>query len=197
MSDGHERPGPGDALLIIDMQQWMFRTPDRLSQAPELCANIATLISVFAASRLPIFDVRTEHRADRSTWSRLMRKHDYACLIEGTPDAEPVQGFSPPRSGIAIVKRANSAFLATDLEPRLKGLAAVRLFLCGVFLDGCVGLTAADAAQRGHEVVFVTDAIGHTGDADHEAILRWLVADYELSTARTVEVAASAHPERS
>jgi nicotinamidase-related amidase len=197
MSDGRERPAAGDALLIIDMQRWMFRTPERSAQLPVLCANIASLIAVFETSGLPIFDVRTEHRADRSTWSRLMRKHDYSCLIEGTPDAEPVEGFSPPRGGIGVIKRANSAFLGTALESRLKDAAVDRLFLCGVFMDGCVGLTAADAAQRGYDVVFVTDAIGHTGDADHAAIRRWLVADYELGVATTAGVAAAADPEKS
>jgi nicotinamidase-related amidase len=126
-----------------------------------------------------------------------MRKHDYSCLIEGTPDAEPVEGFSPPRGGIGVIKRANSAFLGTALESRLKDAAVDRLFLCGVFMDGCVGLTAADAAQRGYDVVFVTDAIGHTGDADHAAIRRWLVADYELGVATTAGVAAAADPEKS
>jgi len=97
MSDGRERPAAGDALLVIDMQRWMFRTPERSAQLPALCANIASLIAVFEASGLPIFDVRTEHRADRSTWSRLMRKHDYPCLTSRRPPGSPQPPIGRPR----------------------------------------------------------------------------------------------------
>jgi nicotinamidase-related amidase len=176
------------ALLIIDMQRWMFRYPERLAQAPRLSANIELLATAFARAGLPVFQVDTIHKADRSTWSRLMRKHDYSCLIEGTPDVAPVDGFSPPHGAIRIVKTANSAFVGTDLDCVLRRAGIVELVLTGVFIDGCVGLTAADAAQRGYEVTFVEDAIGHTRAERREVVLNWLVSDYELNRRAAKEV---------
>jgi nicotinamidase-related amidase len=66
------------------------------------------------------------------------------------------------------------------------------LVLAGVFIDGYVGLTAADAAQRGLEVVFIDDAIGHTQADRRSAILNWLTDDYELKMWNTEQAVAYA-----
>ena len=168
------------SLVIIDMQRWMFRYADRAAQLPSLVSAINNLSVAFAEARLPIFHVSTIHKADRSTWSRLMKKYDYPCLIEGTEDPEPVDGFRPQPGAILVTKTANSAFVGTNLEQVLEAVGASELVLVGVFIDGCVGLTAADAAQRGYEVTLVADAIGHTREARRAMIFEWLVDDYEL-----------------
>lgn len=168
-------------LMILDMQKWMFRHPERAAQIPGLLTNINTLAAAFAEARLPIINVETIHKADRSTWSRLMRKYNLACLIAGTEDVEPVAGYRPPVAAVRIEKTANSAFLGTDLEWKLQTAGVSELVITGVFIDGCVGLTAADAAQRGYEVTLVADAIGHARRDRRTVIFDWLASDYELS----------------
>jgi nicotinamidase-related amidase len=168
------------SLMIIDMQNWMFRSADRAAQLPSLVSAINALSVAFAEARLPIFHVSTIHQADRSTWSRLMKKYEYSCLIEGTEDAKAVDGFRPPSGAIQITKTANSAFVGTNLEKALEAVGASELVLTGVFIDGCIGLTAADGAQRGYEVTLVGDAIGHAREDRRAMIFEWLVADYEL-----------------
>jgi len=54
----------------------------------------------------------------------------------------------------------------------------------------CVGLTAADAAQRGLDVTFVNDAIGHTRPDHRATILDWLIEDYELKMLTSEQVMA-------
>ncbi|MCP4381640.1 MAG: cysteine hydrolase [Hyphomicrobiales bacterium] len=174
-----------DALVIIDMQHWMFRFPQRMAQVPSLVSNIARLTTAFEEAALPVFDVRTEHKADRSTWSRLMIKHDYPCLLEGTPDAAPVDSYTPLPTARPVIKRANSAFLRTDFENRLRDAGIARLILTGVFIDGCVGLTAADAAQRGFAVTFIDDAIGHAEAHLRAPLFDWLTDDYEIAAVTT------------
>jgi nicotinamidase-related amidase len=178
-------------LAIIDMQKWMFRYPERATQIDQLVDNINAISKAFDAG-FPIFDVQTIHKADRSTWSRLMRQYDCPCLIEGTEDIRPVDGYQLPPRAIQITKTANSAFLGTNFETELKAARVTELALAGVFIDGCVGLTAADAAQRGFEVVFINDAIGHSRADRRSAILNWLTDDYELKTWNTEQVVAHA-----
>jgi len=168
------------ALAIIDMQRWMFRYPERAAQLPLLIDNINRLGDAFAAKGLPVFDIRTVHKADRSTWSRLMQKYDYPCLIEGSEEADYVDGYRPPGSAIRLIKTANSAFLGTNFEAELRASHVTELVLSGVFGDGCVGLTAADAAQRRFDVVLVADAIGYSKAELSATILNWLVEAYEL-----------------
>lgn len=170
------------------MQRWMFRLPERAAQLAGLIPTINRLMAQFAEAGTPVFDVRTIHRADRSTWSRLMLKYDYPCLIEGTADAEPVEGFLPAPSAEVIPKTANSIFLNTNLDARLRELGVTRIVLAGVFMDGCVGLSAADAAQRGLEVVLAADAIGHTRADQGASIMEWLVSMYELTCADAVSI---------
>jgi nicotinamidase-related amidase len=110
-----------------------------------------------------------------------MRKYDVPCMIEGTEDVDRVEGLAIPASARTILKRANSAFFETDLESQLRALKVSRVVLTGAFLDGCVGLTAADAAQRGFDVVLVEDAIAHCNKCHRDALIEWLVAMYELT----------------
>lgn len=176
------------ALMIIDMQKWMFRYPERLAQVGKLTSNIATLVSLFEEKHYPVFEIVTVLKADKSNWSRLMLKYDYPCLLEGTEDILPVEGYVSPAEAIKIRKTRNSAFLGTQLETKLKDLGIQRLYLTGVFIDGCVGLTAAEAAQLGYEVTFIKDAIG-TAESDlNEPIFKWLINDYELDAVESIDV---------
>ena len=190
-----ELTAPMQALAVIDMQRWMFHGPERAERAaqlPTLVPVINALAARFAAARLLVFDLRVVHKADRSTWSRLMLKYDVACLIEGTTDVELVDGLRMPASARFMSKHANSAFLATDFEQQLRTHGVEQLVLAGAFIDGCVALTAADAAQRGFEVVIVEDAVAHCDQGHRAVMLEWLVAMYELgvTTADALRVAS-------
>src|SRR5216683_253360 len=124
------------ALAIIDMQRWMFRLPERAAQLPSLVPTINRLAADFEASGLPVFNVYVVHKADRSTWSRLMLKYDYSCMIEGTADIELVDGLDMPASARLIRKTANSAFYGTNFEEQIRALGVDRLLLAGAFIDG-------------------------------------------------------------
>lgn len=180
------------ALIIVDMQRWMFRLPEREAQLATVVPAINLLAARFSAVGWPVFEVCVEHKADRSTWSRLMHKHDYSCLIEGTADAEAVEGLVLPAATKRVVKRANSAFFETDLHEQLRALKVEGVVLTGAFIDGCVSLTAADAAQRGFDVVLVEDAMAHRDGRHRAPLIEWLVSLYELTTTRADAVRAEA-----
>jgi nicotinamidase-related amidase len=179
------------ALAIVDMQRWMFRFPERRAQLPALVPALNRLAALFHASGCPVFEVGVYHKPDRSTWSRLMVKHNYACLIEGSSDTELVQGLALPPTRRLIRKTASSAFLRTDFEDQLRATNVTKLFIAGAFMDGCVALTAADAAQLGFEVCLVDDAIAHANERYRDAIMEWLAGLYEL-TATTTEAICGA-----
>jgi nicotinamidase-related amidase len=182
------------ALAIVDMQRWMFRFPERRAQLPTLVPALNRLAARFHANGCPVFEVGVYHKPDRSTWSRLMIKHNHACLIEGSPDTELVQGLCLPPTRRLIRKTANSAFLRTDFEDQLRAMNVTQLFLAGAFMDGCVALTAADAAQRGIEVCLVDDAIAHANERYRDTIMEWLAGLYELSATTTEAVCGAGRP---
>jgi nicotinamidase-related amidase len=176
------------ALIIVDMQRWMFRHPERAAQLPAIVPTINRLAASFAANEWPIFSIGVVHTADRSTWTRLMLKSGQPCLIEGTADVEPVDGLFVPLSARAMSKRSNSAFFGTDLEAQLRALNVATLVLTGAFIDGCVGLTAADAAQRGFEVIIVEDGICHCDRRHGTTLIEWLVAMYQLRIEKSAAI---------
>lgn len=180
-----------DALVVIDMQRWMFRHPKRMAQVDSLVSNISQLVTAFQQADQPIYDVRTVHKANRSTWSRLMLKYDYPCLLEETSDIDAVDGYQSPRCAKRVIKTANSAFLRTNFERMLYEDGVDRLVLVGVFIKGCIGLTAADAAQRNFDVMLIDDAIGHTDAGSRETFFDWLIEDYELECLKTADFLAT------
>ncbi len=118
---------PLQALAAIDMQRWMFQLPDRAAQLAAVLPAINRLAADFAASGLPVFDVRVLHKPDRSTWSRLMLKYDVPCMIQGTAEAEPVDGLHLPAAARPIGKTANSAFLTARALSSHRSSRAIRL----------------------------------------------------------------------
>jgi nicotinamidase-related amidase len=181
------------ALAVVDMQRWMFRFPERRAQLPALVPALNRLAAAFEAAGHPVFEIGVYHKPDRSTWSRLMLKHNYACLIEGSPDTEPVQGLALPPTRRLVRKTANSAFVRTAFDDQLRAMNVTKLFLAGAFMDGCVGLTAADAAQRGFEVCLVDDAIAHADERYRDTIMEWLAGLYEMTATTTEAICAAGH----
>ena len=86
--------------------------------------------------------------------------------------------------------RANSAFLGTNFEEQLHNLDVNKLVLAGAFIDGCVGLTAADAAQRGFEVVIAEDATAHCDPRHREMMIEWLIRMFELTVVKAEAIHA-------
>ena len=134
------------ALIIIDVQK-AFNHPswgERNNLSAE--ENIAQLITAWRASARPLFHV---HHHSQSS----------AGLFRPT---EP--GFSPkleaePQPGEPIIyKRVNSAFIATDLESRLRSASIRTLIIVGLTTDHCVSTTTRMAGNLGFDTHLVSDA---------------------------------------
>jgi len=146
------------ALVIIDMQNWFFRTKERSAGLPELISSINELIDFANNKNITIFQVLTLHKSDRSTWNIVMKEHDFAALLEGSKEAELLPGIKFDQTQQIIVKTRQSTFIRTDFEQKLIEQEIDTLILCGVFTHGCVGRTAIDAYERDFHVIVARDA---------------------------------------
>ena len=146
------------ALVIIDMQNWFFRTEERSAGLQELISSINELIEIAVKKNIPIFQVMTVHNRDRSTWNIVMKKHDFGAMYEGSRDAELVAGVKFDHTHQVIVKTRQSTFIRTNFEEKLIEQNIDTLILCGVFTHGCVGRTAIDAYERDFHVIVAKDA---------------------------------------
>lgn len=146
------------ALVIIDMQNWFFRSEDRMEKLSELIESINQLIEVATTKNITIFQVLTIHKADKSTWNIVMKKHNFSALIEGSEEAKLLPEIKFDSSQEIIVKTRQSTFIRTNFEEKLKEKNIDTLILSGVFTHGCVGRTAVDAYERDFNIILAKDA---------------------------------------
>lgn len=162
------------ALVVIDMQNYFFRTSQRCEKLDELIHNINDLIDFANARDIPVYQVLTIHKEDKSTWNNVMKKHDFAVLIEGSEEAKMLLDIKFDDSHTLLIKTRQSAFIKTDFEEMLREKGIDTLIVCGVFTHGCVGRTAIDAYERDFNVILAKDAsFSHLSRAEnvmHEVI---------------------------
>lgn len=146
------------ALVIIDMQNWFFRSEERREKLSELIESINELIEVATSRNITIFQVLTIHKVDKSTWNIVMKKHNFSALLEGSDEAKLLPDIKFDSSQEIIVKTRQSTFIRTNFEEKLKEKNIDTLILGGVFTHGCVGRTAIDAYERDFNVILAKDA---------------------------------------
>lgn len=146
------------ALVIIDMQNWFFRSEERREKLSELIESINELIEVATSRNITIFQVLTIHKVDKSTWNIVMKKHNFSALLEGSDEAKLLPDIKFDSSQEIIVKTRQSTFIRTNFEEKLKEKNIDTLILGGVFTHGCVGRKAIDAYERDFNVILAKDA---------------------------------------
>ena len=141
------------ALVIIDMQHYFFRSEERRVKLSELIKSINELIDISNEKNIPIYQVLTVHKSDKSTWNIVMKKYNFGALLESSYEAELLPEIKFDESQEVIIKTRQSTFIRTNFEEKLREKNIDTLILCGVFTHGCVGRTAVDAYERDFNVI--------------------------------------------
>ncbi|HJS30432.1 MAG TPA: cysteine hydrolase family protein [Alphaproteobacteria bacterium] len=142
------------ALLIIDMQRAMDDPVWGRRNNPQALTCIERLLEAWRATSRPIYHLR----------------HDSTFADSPFHPGQPGNAFKPevmPRTGEAIVvKRTNSAFIATDLEARLRAAGHETLVIVGWLTNNSVEATARMAGNLGFDTYVVSDATWTTDKRD-------------------------------
>ena len=152
---------PGSAVLLMDLQTDFLaaegaKMPVAASDAERI---LATANKVFSGALLDsALRVVVVNRFPRSARIANFFRH-YAALA-GTAGAELDPRLRPNGVAKIIAKAAPSAFSNPELDALLKAAAVARIYIFGVFAEGCVRSTALDALRRGYAVTVPVDAIG-------------------------------------
>ncbi len=159
------RPGRGDALLVVDVQNDFL--PGGSLAVPAGDAVIAPLnrvIEQFREAGLPIVATRDWHPPAYCSFQAQGGPWPPHC-IAGSPGAAFAAGLRLPSDAVIIDKAtavdrdAYSGFEGTDLAARLRGAGVRRLFVGGLATDYCVLNTVRDALGEGLAVMLLGDAI--------------------------------------
>jgi nicotinamidase-related amidase len=135
------------ALVVIDVQESFRQRPNWAAISnPEIAKQVHRLAETFrAAGDMIVWVLHVEP----DTGTVFDPANGFVRLMEGLDAAE-----GEP----TITKTSFNAFYTTNLQQLLTAAGVVEVVVCGIRTEQCVETTARDAAGRGYDVTFVTDA---------------------------------------
>jgi nicotinamidase/pyrazinamidase len=162
---GALKPGPGDALIVVDVQNdFLPKGALAVKEGDAIVPVLNRYLGEFERRGLPIFATRDWHPPDHCSFHERGGPWPPHC-IAGTRGAEFAPDLALP-AGARIISKATgsaadaySAFDGTDLAEQLRRLHCTRVFIGGLATDYCVLASTLDALAQGFAAVVLEDAI--------------------------------------
>jgi nicotinamidase/pyrazinamidase len=157
--------GPGDALIVIDVQRDFL--PGGALGVPagdEVIKPINRAVGMFERAGLPIFYSRDWHPANHVSFKARGGPWPRHC-VANTDGAAFAPTLRVPPSAVIVSKAtaadrdAYSAFQETTLASQLRAAGVRRVYVGGLATDYCVKATVLDAKREGFDVKVLTDAV--------------------------------------
>lgn len=186
-------PEAVEALVVLDLQNDFLAPPALEDARKQLVVTTDELARRAHEAGALVVEVRTQHRADGSTWTLSMQEDQTGVVLEGTEGAErlPELDIHPDAT---ITKTRDSAFLGTTFAEVLDRAGVGTIAIVGVTTDLCVLMTAADAFAHDLRVVLVEDGIAAAEQRKHDAALRYLTESYRQEVVASADVTFVAPP---
>lgn len=134
------------ALIIIDVQEGLDDPSLGKRNNPDAERNMARLLAAWRRTGRPIFHVK--HMSTRAD----------SPLRPNQPGNAIKRIVAPQGDEPVLQKTANSAFIGTDLEDRLRRGNIGSVVIVGLTTDHCVSATARMAGDLGFATYVVDDA---------------------------------------
>lgn len=146
MDTAQETPGgQATALLVIDVQQGLFRKSTPIYRAEALLNTLDALIARAHAAGMRV--VYIQHASDK-------------VLPFGSADWQLHPRLRPGEADLLIHKQHGNAFEDTPLHEALAARGVGRVIVTGLVTHGCVKATCLGALALGYAVVLAAD--GHS-----------------------------------
>jgi len=151
------------AMIVVDVQRAIdapYHAADGPRNHPQAEARIADLLAFWRSRRRPIIYVRHDSTFEASA---------YRPGQIGNTFKDEVQ---PLADETVVPKTTNSAFIGTDLEPRLREAGVKMLVIVGVATNNSVEATVRMAGNLGFDTYLVEDCCFTFARRDFAGILR-------------------------
>lgn len=159
------RPGPGDALILVDVQlDFLPGGSLAVPRGDEVVPALNRYIAVFRGLTLPVVATRDWHPPDHCSFRAQGGAWPPHC-IAGTNGARFAPLLDLPceahivSKATAREKDAYSGFEDTGLDEWLRRAGVKRVFVGGLASDYCVLNTVRDALRLGYATVLLEDAV--------------------------------------
>jgi nicotinamidase-related amidase len=163
-------------LAVVDIQKGadMPAAEVGIEIMPGNAQRVAVAQQILQAARdahIPVVFFQEAHRRSGIDFGRELDGTESVHCLEGDVSTELVDSLRPADDEFHIVKRRYSGFIGTEFEIVLRALHAQTLILIGGLTDVCIHYTFADAHQRDFHVRVVSDCVGGSSLARHNASL--------------------------
>jgi isochorismate hydrolase len=145
--------------------------PIYLPAGAAIVDKVATVAHAFRAARRPVFYTRHAEDPAGGNAGLMAAWWGDSSPKEGTWEAAIFEGLAPQAGDVVIPKIRYNAFIATDLEPRLREAGVKDLAITGVMTNLCCESTAREAFMRDYRVFFAADGTAAPNLAFHRASL--------------------------
>ncbi|WP_207457937.1 cysteine hydrolase family protein [Azospirillum sp. SYSU D00513] len=162
------------ALLLVDLQRaiddprWARHGP---RNNPDAEARVAALLAAWRREGRPLFHIRHDSTEPASSYRPGTPGHAFK------PEAMPQPGET------VVPMTANSAFIRTDLEARLRAAGIGTLVVAGVITNNSVEATVRMAGNLGFQTYLAADACFTFARPDFSGRMRTAAEVHDLSLA--------------
>lgn len=195
------------ALVTIDMQYldahrdgWLGRIAkakgmerlldERFRAIDATVPNIRRLQQAFRAAQQEVIHARLAYRKKdaRDAGTAYLPSPEASPLPRNKRDEALLDEVCALDDEMIFSKVSSSIFSSTDIDQVLRRMRITHLALTGLTTDGCVELSARDAADRGYSVTLVSDGCCASTLAAHEDAIQRMT-DGGFVSARTTDEA--------
>jgi len=169
---------PDSVLVVVDVQGGVLSVESdgipKMSDVTGRLGRVARIRELVSSARehgFPVVFIQEVHKRSGVDFGRELDGSEDVHALEGDPTTELVEGLEPIGDEYLIRKRRYSAFFATELDLVLRSYGAKAVLLVGGLTDVCIHYTAVDAHQHDYRIRVVTDCVGGSSQAAHDASL--------------------------
>jgi nicotinamidase-related amidase len=146
------------ALLVIDVQQGLFRRPTPIYQAETLLDNINDLVARAHQIGVPVYYIQHSNQK---------------ILVKGSPDWQLHPQLHPTKQDGRIHKLYGNTFQDTGLDEALRSRGVDTLVITGLVTQGCVKATCLGGRELGYHVILASDAHSNYNKKAAQIIQEW------------------------
>lgn len=180
-------------LLVIDAQNWVMDEKARQPR-PEFYAdaravaipNMARLIAAARAGGLEVIYTVMENFTEDGRDRSLDYKLSNFFIAKGSPDARVIAELAPGRDEMVIPKTSSSLFNSTNFDYLARNIGLDTIIVTGFLTDQCVDHTIRDGADRGFQMICVSDACATDTRERHQAALAAFKGYCRMETTETL-----------
>ncbi len=190
------------ALLIIDLQYmdahvdgWMGRLArdqgkpgilqERWDFVDEIQPRVRKLQDACREGGVELIHIRVKYLTPNFRDGQRSLSMEQKDQSSDSRDEEFLDMVAPVGDELIIDKTSAGTFNSTCIDQILRNMHIDRLWVTGIVTEGCVELTARDAADRGFYVTLVSDACGSSTRIAHDDALQRM-SDGGLIKVKTV-----------